>query len=244
MVSNTIALRHAGAPGLWGESNSGRISVGNRETAQVAPQPPITKGRGVSNSPDRQALLERAKAGDKGAFEQLIAPLLNRYYGLAYQMMGNQEDASDVVQEAMIKAYRSLASFRSEADIATWLGRIVRNCALDELKRSVRKHEEATEILPEAMGPSLDHPTEQRELQQIMGEAIGTLSEKLREPLVLYDIEGYSYDEIASLLEINLGTVKSRLNRARETLRQKLLAQKARLAEYLPGEYFGESRQS
>jgi RNA polymerase sigma-70 factor (ECF subfamily) len=197
------------------------------------------KGRAVANPTDEQGLLRRARTGDKAAFERLIAPHLDRFYAIAYQLMGNRDDASDVVQEAMIKAYRSLATYRSEAGFATWTARIVRNCALDELKRAVRKHEEATEILPEAMGPSLDQPTEARELQAIMTEAIETLSDKLRDPLVLYDIEGYSYDEIASLLEINLGTVKSRLNRARETLRQRLSSQMARLAGYLSGDRQG-----
>lgn len=230
--SNAIAILRPSAPKLWGEVESGRMK------ASSTPSTPA-KGHGVANSAEEPELLRRAQAGDKAAFEQLIAPHLNRFYGLAYQMMGNQDDAADIVQDAMIKAYRSMASFRQQAGFATWVGRIVRNTALDELKRAVRKHEEATEILPEAMGPSLDQPTEQNELQGIMAEAIGTLSDKLREPLVLYDIEGYSYDEIASMLDINLGTVKSRLNRARETLRQRLMGQKSKLAGYLPSEYQG-----
>lgn len=188
----------------------------------------------MAQSLEQQALLKRARAGDKAAFERLIAPGLNRFFGLAYQMMGNSEDAADVMQDAMIKAYRSIGSFRQEADFNTWLGRIVRNTALDELKRAVRKHEEATEILPEIVGPGLEGKAEQAELQQIMGAAISTLSDKLRDPLIMYDIEGYSYDEIADLLEINLGTVKSRLNRARETLRAQLKTQLSKLSGYLP----------
>lgn len=231
--SSALTLTRPPAPKLWGEPESGRMMPSS------TPSTPAMKGHGVANSQAEPELLRRAQAGDKAAFEQLIAPHLNRFYGLAYQMMGNQEDAADVVQDAMIKAYRSVATFRSQAGFATWVGRIVRNCALDELKRAVRKHEEATEILPEALGPSLDHPTERNELQGIMAAAIDTLSDKLREPLVLYDIEGYSYDEIASLLDLNLGTVKSRLNRARETLRQRLMEQKSKLAGYLPGELQG-----
>lgn len=246
IASHALAVPPLGLAGLWGRTESGRIKpFGPPSTARAerfdfrGSQVATMKGCGVEHSAEQLALLTRAKEGDKAAFERLIAPNLNRFYGLAYQMMGNHEDASDVVQEAMIKAYRALAGFRSEADFVTWVGRIVRNAALDELKRAVRKHEEATEILPEVMGPSLDHPTEQKELQGILAGAIATLSDKLREPLVLYDIEGYSYDEIAALLDINLGTVKSRLNRARETLRQKLLGQKARLSGYLPTEQAG-----
>lgn len=231
--SSALAMPRPSAPRLWGGLESGRMRPSSTPSTQAR------KGHGVANSLEEPELLRRAQAGDKAAFEQLISPLLNRFYGLAYQMMGNQDDAADIVQEAMIKAYRSMASFRQQAGFATWLGRIVRNCALDELKRAVRKHEEATEILPEVMGPGLDLPAEQKELQGLMATAIDTLSDKLRVPLVLYDIEGYSYDEIASLLDINLGTVKSRLNRARETLRQRLMDQKSKLAGYLPGELQG-----
>ena len=183
---------------------------------------------------NRQLLLKRARGGDKTAFESLVSSGLERFYGLAYQMMGNSDDASDVLQEAMIKAYRAIGSFRQEADFMTWFGRIIRNTALDELKKASRKHEEATDILPETLGPGLEGLTEQKELQEILGKAIATLSDKLREPLILYDIEGFSYEEIAGLLEINQGTVKSRLNRAREALRQQLRTQFSKLAGYLP----------
>lgn len=220
------------APGLWPPPESGRMLPPPPPSGRRAAAPPHAKGRAVPD-PSPEALLARARAGDKAAFERLIAPHLDRCYAIAYQVTGHSEDAADVVQDAMIKAYRSFASFRAESGLPAWLGRIVRNTALDELKRAVRKHEEAVEILPETVGPGLERKAEERELQQIMGEAIGTLSDKLREPLVLYDIEGFSYDEIASLLELNLGTVKSRLNRAREALRVRLVASKDKLAGYL-----------
>lgn len=197
---------------------------------------PQTKGSRLANSPEQLALLRRAQAGDKAAFERLIAPYMNRFYGLAYQVMGNAEDAADVTQDAMIKAYRALASFRGDAEIFTWIARIIRNTALDELKRAVRKHEDPVDVIPETPVHTLERAAETSELQQLMGEALDGLSVKLRDPLVMYDIEGYSYEEIAGILDINIGTVKSRLNRARESLKTKLFAMRHKLSGYLSGE--------
>jgi RNA polymerase sigma-70 factor (ECF subfamily) len=195
-----------------------------------------TKGSRLANSPEQLELLRRAQSGDKAAFERLIAPYMNRFYGLAYQMMGNAEDAADVLQDAMIKAYRALGSFRGDAEVFTWIARIIRNAALDDLKRAVRKHEDPVDVLPETPVHTLERQAEATELQQLMGEAIDGLSLKLRDPLVMYDIEGYSYEEIAGILDINIGTVKSRLNRARESLKTKLFSMRHKLSGYLSGE--------
>jgi RNA polymerase sigma factor, sigma-70 family len=190
----------------------------------------------LANAPEQLELLRRAQAGDKAAFERLIAPHMNRFYGLAYQMMGNSEDAADVTQDAMIKAYRALGSYRGDSEIFAWIARIIRNTALDELKRAVRKHEDPVDVIPETPVHTLERRAEESELQQLMGEAIDGLSTKLRDPLVMYDIEGYSYEEIAGILDINIGTVKSRLNRARESLKTKLFAMRHKLSGYLSGE--------
>jgi RNA polymerase sigma-70 factor (ECF subfamily) len=190
----------------------------------------------LANAPEQVELLRRAQAGDKAAFERLISPHMNRFYGLAYQIMGNAEDAADVTQDAMIKAYRALGTYRGDAEVFTWIARIIRNTALDELKRAVRKHEDPVDIIPETPIHTLERKAEETELQQLMGEAIEGLSNKLRDPLVMYDIEGYSYEEIAGILDINIGTVKSRLNRARESLKTKLFAMRHKLSGYLSGE--------
>lgn len=183
---------------------------------------------------DQRDLLKKAQAGDKAAFKELIKPYMPRLYGLAYQLTQRYEEANDVAQETIIKAYRSIANFRGDSEVFTWLSRILRNTVLDEVKRAVNRYEEATETLPEVLDNSLEKDQEHRELQGLVGEAIQELSPKLKDPLVMYDIEGYSYEEIASILEINVGTVKSRLSRARETLRQKLGARRERLEGYLP----------
>ncbi|MBI6546084.1 MAG: sigma-70 family RNA polymerase sigma factor [Cyanobacteria bacterium NC_groundwater_1444_Ag_S-0.65um_54_12] len=185
------------------------------------------------STPEQRELICRARNGDKAAFETLIGPQLDRFYGLAYQLIRNEDDAADVVQEALIKAYRSLGSFRGDADFFTWMARILRNTVLDELKRAVRRHEEPVETLPESLDRSLEGKAEQKELREIVHGCISQLSSKLREPLVMFDIEGYSYEEISQILGINIGTVKSRLNRARESLRQKLNKQRNRLAGWV-----------
>lgn len=189
-------------------------------------------------SPDEQAerqfLLRAAQKGNKAAFEKLIAPHLPKLYNLAYHLVQHRDDAADAVQDTVIKAYRSINGFREEAELGTWLSRILRNTILDEVKRAVRRHEEATEVLPERAEHITEPKMEQRELRDLMLGFIHELSDKLREPVILYDLEGFSYEEIAEILDINLGTVKSRLSRGRLALRDKILAQPGKLAGYLP----------
>lgn len=183
---------------------------------------------------ERRALLRAAQQGDKAAFEKLISPHLSKLYNLAYHLVQHRDDAADAVQETVIKAYRSLSGFREEADLSTWLARILKNTILDEVKRAVRRHEEATEVLPERAEHITEPKMERQELKEVMLALLSELSEKLREPVILYDLEGYSYEEIATILDINIGTVKSRLNRGRLALRDKIMAQPDRLAGYLP----------
>ena len=185
---------------------------------------------------ERQFLLKAAQKGNKAAFEKLITPHLPKLYNLAYHLVQHRDDAADAVQETVIKAFRSINGFREEADLATWLGRILRNTVLDEVKRAVRRHEEATDVLPER-GEHITEPgMERRELRDLMLGFIHGLSDKLREPGILYDLEGYSYEEIAEILDINVGTVKSRLSRGRMSLRERIMAQPGKLAGYLPAQ--------
>lgn len=185
--------------------------------------------------PERRALLKAAQAGDRQAFERLVRPLMPRLYGLCVHLAGNADDAQDVLQETVLKAWRAIATFREEAELMTWLGRIAKNATLDDFKRASKRYEEATEVLPEAPAERTVEPgLESRDLAGIVRAQVDTLSEKLRGPVVLYDLEGYSYEEVAEILDINLGTVKSRLNRGRAALKEKLLAVKETLAEYLP----------
>ncbi|MFP5503522.1 MAG: RNA polymerase sigma factor [Candidatus Sericytochromatia bacterium] len=131
---------------------------------------------------DQRALLRAAQAGDKAAFEKLLSPHLPKLYNLAYHMVQHRDDAQDAVQDTAIKAFRSLKGFREEANFSTWLARILRNTILDEVKRAVRRHEEATEVLPERAEHQTEPGMEQRELRDLMMGFLGQLSDKLREP--------------------------------------------------------------
>ncbi|MEB3197102.1 MAG: sigma-70 family RNA polymerase sigma factor [Candidatus Sericytochromatia bacterium] len=179
---------------------------------------------GMMDATAHRHLLQAARGGDRLAFEQLVSPHLARLYRLAHHLVGNPDDAADILQDSMVKAFRAFADYREEAELGTWLGRIVRNTMLDDVKRAYRRHEEATEQLPERPVHLTEPGAERAELQQLLQGFIAELSDKLREPLVLYDLEGYSYEEIAAILDVQLGTVKSRLNRARLALKDRILA--------------------
>jgi RNA polymerase sigma-70 factor (ECF subfamily) len=183
---------------------------------------------------ERRLLLRAAQSGDKAAFEKLLAPYLPKLYNLAYHLVQHRDDAEDAVQDTAIKAFRSLKGFREEADLGTWLSRILRNTILDEVKRAVRRHEEATETLPEKAEHITEPGMERQELKDVIMTFLSELSDKLREPVIMYDLDGYSYEEIATILDINVGTVKSRLSRGRMALRDRILAQPGKLAGYLP----------
>ncbi len=177
-------------------------------------------------------LVRRAKDGDMAAFEQLISNYQMKIYHIAYHMLSNEQDAEDAAQEAMIKAYRYLGSFKEESGFYTWIYRITHNICLDMLRRRKRSLTHETDLVKkdqdgqEAELQIVDakpQPEEQLMRQQVQNEmqnAIAELKENYRVVLVMRDIEGMSYDDIAAVLEISAGTVKSRLNRARENLRK------------------------
>ncbi|HEY3367756.1 MAG TPA: sigma-70 family RNA polymerase sigma factor [Symbiobacteriaceae bacterium] len=180
-----------------------------------------------------ELLVERAKRGDVEAFEQLISQYERKVYNIAYRLTGNHEDASDVAQEAYIRAYSSLPEFRGDSSFQTWLIRIVNNACLDELRK--RRRQRVTSLDEPltvddgevdrqlAVADPTDNPEqalERVEIQRAVQESIDALDEEYRVVVVMRDIQGYSYNEIADALGINLGTVKSRLNRARNALKE------------------------
>ncbi|MDB4894064.1 MAG: polymerase ECF-type sigma factor [Firmicutes bacterium] len=180
-----------------------------------------------------ELLVERAKRGDVQAFEQLISQYEKKVFNTAYRLTGNYEDAADVAQEAFLRAYSSIPEFRGDSSFATWLFRIVHNACLDELRK--RKRQRATSLDETVAGEdgemdrqlavadASDGPEqalERVEVQRTVQESISALDEEYRLVVVMRDIQGYSYNEIADALGINLGTVKSRLNRARNALKE------------------------
>lgn len=190
------------------------------------------EGGGVVNN--EQALLNKCKNGDVQAFEELVCLYERKVYTLAYRMMGNPEDANDLAQEAFLRAFRAIGSFRGDSSFSTWLSHIVTNLCRDELRKRYRisvesldqevclGYSEVKKQIPSAE-PTPDEIYEKRELQQEIQELLSTLSPEFRLALILRDIQGFSYQEIAEQMECSLGTVKSRINRARNYLKEKLL---------------------
>ena len=180
-------------------------------------------------------LIQQSCAGSIDAFEQLILLYEKRVYTIAYKYMGNHEDASDMAQEALIKAYQSIGSFRGEAAFGTWLGKITANRCLDELRKRKKLQttslEDTLELEEGCVKKELESPAvtpEEHAVQQetaaYMQMLIGELKEEYRVAIVLREIDGYSYEAIADSLSCSVGTVKSRISRARQYLRERILA--------------------
>jgi len=173
------------------------------------------------------------KKGDVDAFEVLVKNHQKRMLNIAYRMVGNYEDACDIVQDAFISAYRNLKSFKGKAKFSTWLYTIVINLSKNRLKQlKTQLHREKFSIDDPVLTndgqirgelasrePSALESLERRNIQQKVQECINSLDEDFREVLILRDIQGFSYDEINDLLKIPEGTVKSRLFRAREAMK-------------------------
>jgi RNA polymerase sigma-70 factor (ECF subfamily) len=179
-----------------------------------------------------EALITQCRKGSTAAFEQLVERYEKRVYNLAYRLTGNREDASDIAQEAFLKVYTSLNDFRGESSFSTWLYRVVSNACLDELrKRSRRKvvsfdnpypgEDDSPRQLPsDDPEPSAD--MERIEEKEAVQRGINELSDDHRMIIIMRDIQDMSYEDIASVLGLSIGTVKSRLNRARLSLRDHL----------------------
>ncbi len=178
-------------------------------------------------------MLKKAAAGDPAAFEQLVLQYQSPIYNLCLRMTGNPEDAADMTQESFLKAWRSLDSFHFESAFSTWLYRLASNTCLDFL-RSVKRRREFSLTVEDGDGNTqlLDLPDPaptpeasilKSEEQSQLSAAMQQLDPEQRHILTLRVVNDLSYTEIAAVLQIKEGTVKSRLARARESLRKKLL---------------------
>lgn len=173
--------------------------------------------------------LKRAARGDERAFEALIEPYMDSTYRLCLRMMGNEQDAADVAQEAIVRAWRSLSTYKGHSRFSTWLYRVTSNVCLDELRRRKRYAAESLQEMEEVgyeqvdTGDTPEIAVERAELRRELEMAIGQLSVEQRTALVLRDVQGLTYEKIAEILDLNLNTVKSRISRARMNLRTVLL---------------------
>jgi RNA polymerase sigma-70 factor (ECF subfamily) len=173
---------------------------------------------------DEQNLVKRLKDGDLAAFAELVRRYEDRIYNLCRYLVRDPRDAQDAAQDVFLKAYRGLKDFKPDASLYTWLYRIAVNTSLDYRRRSRREASREAPLsddLPSAL-PFPDQVYESKEITEAMQAALPKLREKLRAPIVLREIEGLSYEEIAKVLDLSVGTVKSRISRARDELRDLL----------------------
>ncbi len=179
---------------------------------------------------DENILVKKAINGDNSAFEMLMEKHMGIIYNIALRMTANQDDAEDMTQEIMIKIFRSLSSFKGNSKFSTWIYRVAVNTCLDELKKKKnKKHlsldaeisgddgENQIEIKDDS--PSPEKLAEQNELRDMVAAAVKLLSDEHRAVIVLRDIRGMSYSEIAEILGCSDGTVKSRISRERAQLK-------------------------
>jgi RNA polymerase sigma-70 factor, ECF subfamily len=205
---------------------------GQIELEQVAP------ATLVEARPQIEAqFIERLKRGDAAAFETLVNERSGEIYGLLYRLTESSEEARDLTQETFLRAFQSIAHFRGESDLRTWIYRIAINQARNRWRWWRRRRRDVTVSIdaPQPNGqaslagtlksdnganPETDALAHERE--RALRKALSSLKHVYREAVVLRDIEGFAYEEIAIALDISVGTVKSRLARGRQELRRKL----------------------
>ncbi|MCL1829088.1 MAG: sigma-70 family RNA polymerase sigma factor [Oscillospiraceae bacterium] len=176
---------------------------------------------------EESGLIKRVKDGDAGAFEPLILEHQKKVYNLAYRMLGNAEDASDVSQETFLRAFTSLRGFRGECKFSVWLYRLTSNISIDLIRKRGEKtisldagEDAGTHRVPEIgdLRFSPESELEKKELREAIGRGLERLNPDHRRILLLREIGGLDYEEIGNILKLEPGTVKSRIFRARKQL--------------------------
>lgn len=184
------------------------------------------------NSTDDLVLIERAQRGDRSGFDQLVWKYQARAYQYAYRLTHDSDLASDIVADAFVRTYNALPNFRAQSAFTTWLYRIVTNCYLD-LRKKDRSRKSVSldapvgddtdmtlQIESEDDGP--DVVTERNARERLVQRALRRMPEYQQTMLTMFHVDNLSYEEIAEVLDLPIGTVKSRLNRARLSLREQL----------------------
>lgn len=189
-----------------------------------------------SRSEAEAAFIEKLRAGDTAAFEQMVNRYSPQIYGLLYRITKDPEEASDITQDTFLRAFKGITKFRGDSSVKTWLYRIAINQSRNRFHWWKRRKRHKTVSLDDPAG-STDRPLTdvipgsaltpeedalRREQGVLLESAIRKLPEHFREAVVLCDVQGFAYEEIASILEINVGTVKSRISRGRSAIRQML----------------------
>lgn len=183
-----------------------------------------------------QQFIERLKRSDPAAFETLVKERSGEIYGLLYRLTENSEEARDLTQETFLRAFQSIGQFRGDSDLRTWIYRIAINQARNRWRWWRRRHRDSTVSIDASESPGNaavvaqltdrnrdpEHDALAHERERVLRKALSGLKRVYREAVVMRDIEGFAYEEIAVALDISVGTVKSRLARGRQELRRKL----------------------
>ena len=194
-----------------------------------------------------ELLLRRAQRGDPGAFEELIGPLEQLVWRVCWHYTGSRETAEDCGQEAMLRIWRSLDSYRGDCALESWVYRIAANCCMDYLRKKKRDRSVSVEPLreqgfdPADPSPGTEEQVEAADAHRRLREAIALLPEDQREALILTQLEKVPYEEAARSLGVSEGTVKSRVNRAKARLRE-ILSEEGELSP--PGSVKRDERRS
>src|SRR5881397_2414196 len=200
----------------------------NSNVLDKAPTPPSNKAA-TTDAPEDQHLVKRAQGGDLEAYDELIRRYQERIYATIYHMTANHEDANDLAQEAFIKGFHALKSFKGGSSFYTWLYRIAVNKTINFLKQRKNKTQMSLDDLdfnvehdPDLVALVSDKTPRRdismSELQEKLNEAMQKLSESHRLVVTLHDVQGLSHEEIAKIMECNIGTVRSRLFYARQQM--------------------------
>ena len=174
---------------------------------------------------DERELIARLQKRDEAAFEELIRQYEKKVYTLCFRMCGNSEDAEEAAQDAFLALWRGIDRFRQESTLSTWIYRLATNACIDTLRRRKKQSGSVSlddeELFVDAVdtSPQPQETVEHREAQKLLQGGLSALPEEYRKVLILREIEGLSYTEIAESASIELGTVKSRISRGRSLLR-------------------------
>lgn len=210
--------------------SSKSFAIGEKELEAVAP------ASGSAFALADAAYIERLRLGDADAFDKLVVRYSNDIFALLVRLTSDADEAADLTQDTFLRALKAIAGFRGESDLKTWLYRIAINESRNRFRWWKRRRREKTVSLDESLGNSessyqdiltdnSSNPEEdalRREREAILQNALRELPAIYREPVVLFDIEGLSYDEICRALDLNPGTLKSRLARGRQELKKRL----------------------
>ena len=200
--------------------SDGQLEGGSGATSAQPREVPLTLH--ASNEPSDAALARQVQAGDVAAFDRLVVRHMQRAFGVAYRLLGQREDAEDLVQEAFIAALEKIDTFDGDRDFGPWFYRILVNRCLNARKSRARR---STQDLPADAASGTASPlvsTERAELRDRLREAMQELPERQRVIVTMFDLEGFTSPEIAEVLGISDGTVRWHLHQARRVLREAL----------------------